>query len=44
MHVYPLIRTYSYRQTAELLNIPLSSLKSRIRDGIIRMRDCWGVR
>jgi RNA polymerase sigma-70 factor (ECF subfamily) len=34
----------SYRQVSELLNVSLGAIKTRIRDGLIRMRDCLGVR
>ena len=34
---------YSYRQVAALLNVTLGAIKARIRDGLIRMRDCLGV-
>jgi RNA polymerase sigma-70 factor (ECF subfamily) len=34
---------YSYRQVGERLGIALSTIKTRIRDGLIRMRDCLGV-
>jgi RNA polymerase sigma-70 factor (ECF subfamily) len=34
---------YSYRQVAGLLGATVSSVKTRIRDGLIRMRDCLGV-
>src|SRR5581483_353030 len=34
---------YSYRQVAGLLNVTLGAIKTRIRDGLIRMRDCLGV-
>jgi RNA polymerase sigma-70 factor (ECF subfamily) len=34
---------YSYRQVAELLNVTLAATKTRIRDGLIRMRDCLWV-
>jgi RNA polymerase sigma-70 factor (ECF subfamily) len=34
---------YSYRQVGELLGVALSTIKTRIRDGLIRMRDCLGV-
>jgi RNA polymerase sigma-70 factor (ECF subfamily) len=34
---------YSYRQVGERLGVALSTIKTRIRDGLIRMRDCLGV-
>jgi Sigma-70, region 4 len=34
---------YSYRQVGELLKVSLGAIKTRIRDGLIRMRDCLGV-
>jgi RNA polymerase sigma-70 factor (ECF subfamily) len=34
---------YSYRQVGELLGVALSTIKTRIRDGLFRMRDCLGV-
>jgi RNA polymerase sigma-70 factor, ECF subfamily len=34
---------HSYRDVAGLLNVALGTIKTRIRDGLIRMRDCMGV-
>jgi RNA polymerase sigma-70 factor (ECF subfamily) len=34
---------YSYREVGGLLNVALGTIKTRIRDGLIRMRDCMGV-
>ena len=31
------------RQVAGLLSVTLGAIKTRIRDGLIRMRDCLGV-
>jgi RNA polymerase sigma-70 factor, ECF subfamily len=34
---------YSYREVGGLPNVALGTIKTRIRDGLIRMRDCMGV-
>jgi RNA polymerase sigma-70 factor (ECF subfamily) len=34
---------YTYQQVSGLLEVPIGTIKTRIRDGLIRLRDCMGV-